>query len=114
MTAGRAGRRSRWWRALWPLAVLALIVAGYAIARAAFLGAAGSEGLVTPSGSPDGGVIALGVALLVMRITAFAGVPGIAAYVVVRRLVDWIVGRLVGASRASTSDGAGGPPGERR
>jgi hypothetical protein len=95
-----SGRRSRIWREVKPFVAPMLPVVVYAILREVFAHVAGSQGLVTPSGSPGTGLVVLAVILLVMRITMLVVVPLIVTYRVVRRLVA-----LVSGGDGAASDG---------
>jgi hypothetical protein len=98
-----SGRRSRIWREVKPFVAPMLLVAVYAIVREVFAQVAGSQGFVTPSGSPGTGLVAFAVILLVMRITMLVAVPLIVTYRVIRRLVALVSS---GGDGAATGDGA--------
>ena len=86
MTAG-GWRRSRIWREARPFVMVALGVAAYGLLRVVFVHVVGSQGFVTPSGSPGMGLVAFAVVMLVMRITVLVAVPLIITYRVVQRLL---------------------------
>jgi hypothetical protein len=98
-------RRSRIWREVRPFVAPMVALAAYAILRELFARVLGSQGFVTPSGSPGSALVAFALFVLVMRITVLVAVPLIVTYRVVRRL-------LAPASRDRGTGGSGGARGE--
>jgi hypothetical protein len=86
MTASGHPRWSWIRRELRPFWVLAAGLVVYGILRLVFAGVVGGGGLVTPSGSVDGGLALLGLVMLVMRFAVLAIVPLVVTYRVVWRL----------------------------
>lgn len=63
-----------WPRTLAPLAVGVLIYLGL---RLAFASATADEGLIDPDGAPDLGVLALGLAFLLVRVWLILALPAV-------------------------------------
>jgi hypothetical protein len=96
MRLGRVRQRWRTWRAsrlgaaLGPYLALVPGLVAYGVLRVVFAHVVGSQGFVTPSGSPNKALAAFALVMLVMRITVIVGVPLVVTY----RLVVQLSARL--------------------
>jgi len=86
------------WRELKPYASLVPGLVAYGILRVVFAHVVGSQGFVTPSGSPGKGLVAFALVMLVTRIAVLVIVPLVITYRIVRRLFEFGRGRGRGAS----------------
>jgi len=75
-------------RELRPYLSLAPGLVAYGILRIVFAHVVGNQGFVTPSGSPDKGLVVFALVMLVTRTAVLVIVPLIVTYRIVRRLFE--------------------------
>lgn len=88
MSLPEQSRRSRAWRELRPYVALVPVLVAYGILRVVFAHVVGSQGFVTPSGSPGKGLVTFALVMLVTRIAVLVIVPLVITYRIVRRLFE--------------------------